>query len=200
VFVFLVCVCVPALVLVVPALGCFDLFSLCSLFAITDPVSIIPLMTPTSVSRIKVVQARFQAVILAGTLSGFWVPGSTTSGTDDKYLNIVKVDLVPPPPVANGSIPVEEVIREPPLLLRSGVFSFKELHLSPAEPTENVTVTVVRSLSSFGVVIVEFATADGTAIGAEGHYRPVHGFLQFGQFEREKVGAQSPQMQSLNVF
>jgi hypothetical protein len=146
----------------------------------------VPLMTLTSVARIKVVVSRFEGAILDATLTNFTVPGA--GGSAPTVINIIKADLVPPPPVANGSVPIEEVVVDPPVLLRSGVFGFKFTAVAPGEASGNVTLTVTRSVSSFGVVIVEFATSDGTALAAEGHYRAVHGFLQFQPFEREKVG------------
>ena len=146
----------------------------------------VPLMTPVSVSLIAVVQQRMMDVTLAGNLTQFVVPdSSSTSGTS--VLHILKVDLILPPAVANASVPLDQVVQYPPVLLRGGVFGFQDINLFTLKSAGNVSLVIERSVSAFGYIIVEFSTFDDVAISADGHYQQSHGFLQFAPFERSKV-------------
>lgn len=124
-----------------------------------------PLMTVRSLSQLDVVELRLERTALSGALQS------------NLSFIIIKADLTPPPPIALADPSLEIV--QPVVLLRAGVFGFRDLVVYANETDEEVTVWVDRVGSSFGVAVVQFSTVDGTARVDLGGYTPVEGVLQY---------------------
>jgi hypothetical protein len=124
----------------------------------------IPLMTPDRISQLDVVLRRLQQSATDGTLQSF-LP-----------FYIIRTDVTAPPPIATAT---GGPVVQPVILLRSGVFGFRETEVFANETDGEVTVWVDRIGSGFGVAVVQFSTADSNAKASEGAYRTVAGVLQF---------------------
>jgi hypothetical protein len=138
-------------------------------------------MSTTKLDQLLVARRRLENVTRVGQLSYFYSPIASVNN----HFDILKLDLILPPPLAVESVlPLEF---EPPVFLRGGVFRVRETSITVAEENMTVVVTIDREVSSFGTVLLEFATVDLTAVAVLGHYRETRGFLQFLQFETSKV-------------
>lgn len=124
----------------------------------------VPLMTQDRLSQLDVVLRRLQQSATDGTLQSF-LP-----------FYIIRTDVTAPPPIASAT---GGPIVQPVILLRSGVFGFRETDVFVNDTDAEVTVWVDRIGSGFGVAVVQFSTSDGNAKASDGSYRTVAGVLQF---------------------